>query len=308
VRRRAADFLVRVLVRLKPQRWCPPAISLRLFRVSAEASNEATTAAMRQRLPGTGGWSTRRDLSYATGRDGLFDLTVPDGAGPHPLVVWVHGGGWYSGSKADVLPYLELLATRGFAGAAVNYPRAPRSAYPAAPDAVEAAVQHLTSHAEDYGIDPSRVVLAGDSAGAHIAGELAIRSPESYRGALLFCGTYDPTRVDDTDRIFAAALETVMWSVTRSRRWRETAACSQMTVLDRVTAHFPPTFLSAGDLDPLTRNQSLPMIRRLTELGVPLDSYVPDEPSYHEFQFRLGTPAADEAFERTVTFLRRVLV
>jgi acetyl esterase/lipase len=167
-------------------------------------------------------------------------------------------------------------------------------------------VQHLVAQAGEYGVDPDRVVLAGDSAGAHIAGELANRAPGRYRGVLLFCGTYDPTRVDDTDRIFAAALETVMWSVTRSRRWRDTAACSSMTVLDRVTADFPATFISAGDLDPLTRNQTVPMVARLTELGVPLEVYTPEEPSYHEFQFQLGTPAATEAFERAVTFLERI--
>lgn len=291
-----ANLLVRILVRTRPQRWCPPAISLRLFRLSADGNSPAPP-------PGP---NTRTDLSYAAGRDGLFDLVVPDGPGPHPLVLWVHGGGWYSGSKADVRRYLEQLAARGFVCAAVNYPRTPQARYPEARDAVNDALGHLLDRAEEFGLDPARVVVAGDSIGAHIAAELATLSPGQFRGALLACGTFDPTRLHDSDRFFAAALESTMWSLTRDRRWQRTSACAAMTVIDRVTADFPPTFITAGSLDPLTRWQSTPLAQRLTELGVAVDAYFPEEPTYHEFHRALGTPAADEAFERAVTFLERV--
>ncbi|RNL64322.1 alpha/beta hydrolase [Nocardioides marmoriginsengisoli] len=318
--------LVRVLARLSPQRWCPPAISLRLFRLTSEPASTITAADLRSRLP-EGGRRTRTDLEYApgSGRHGRFDLVLPDGPGPHPLVVWLHGGGWHFGDKADVLPYLEHLATRGFAGAAVNYPLAPESRYPAAPRQVNEAVRHLLAHADEYGIDPSRVVLAGDSAGAQVAAELAVLTtspgyaartdlapalaPEQLRGALLFCGIFDPTGLDDSSRMFEAVLESAMWSLTGTRRWKDSEVCERMSVRTHATAAFPPTFLSAGNQDPLTRRQTPPMALRLGELGVALDEYYPGDeaaPINHEFQFWLGTPEGAEAFERAVAFLERV--
>jgi acetyl esterase/lipase len=306
-----ATFAVRVLARTRPQRWCPPALSLRLFRWSSEPGTALTADHVRRFVP-DGGRTVRRDLAYRpdAGRDGLLDLVLPDRPGPHPWLLWAHGGGWHFGSKDDVLPYVELLARRGVAGAVVNYPRAPRAAHPAAPDAVRAALAHLRAHADDLGLDPDRVVLAGDSAGAQVAAEVVAADPAAFRGALLFCGIYDPAALDDSDRMFEAVLESAMWSVARSRRWPDSAACRAMTVLDHVTPAFPPTFLASGDADPLTRRQTPPMAARLRELGVPLEEYVggtAGEPAGHEFQFRLETAAAQQALERAAAFLERVL-
>jgi acetyl esterase/lipase len=308
-----ATFAVRVLARLKPQRWCPPAISLRLFRLSSEATNAITTANLRRHVPETG-WTVRTDLEYGDGRYRRLDLALPDRPGPHPLVVWVHGGGWHFGDKADVLPYAEMLAARGFAVAAVNYPLAPRAKYPAAPEAVRDAIEHLVAHAADHDLDPGRVVLAGNSVGAQIVAELAasgtVRVPGPLRGLVLFCGIDDPLGLDDSDRMFEAVLESAMWSVSGRRRWQDSEACARMSALDKVTADFPPTFLSGGRQDPLFRRQTPAMARRLTELGVPLEEFFPGdaaEPCFHEYQMWLGTPAGAEAFERVVGFLERNL-
>lgn len=319
-----ATWLVRALARLRPQRWCPPACSLRLYRLSSEPGTAMIASDVRRHLPATG-WTTRTALRYGPEPEALLDLTLPEGPGPHPVVVWVHGGGWHFGGRADVLPYLELLATRGYAGAAIDFPRAPANAYPAAPRALNQALGHLVANAADYRLDPGRIVLAGDSAGAQVAAEVAALSsdpgaavrtpltpalePDQLRGALLFCGIFDPARLDDSSRMFAAALESAMWSLARRRDWRDSDVCAAMSVLHHATAEFPPTFLAAGNADPLTRHQTVPMAARLAELGVALDTYLPGdeaEPLHHEFQFWLDTPAGAEAFERAVRFLDRV--
>ena len=304
-----ATVLVRVLGRLRPQRWCPPAISLRLFRLSSRATNAITTADLYRHVPAEG-WRARTDLAYGPGRFDRFDLVLPEGPGPHPVVLWVHGGGWHFGDKGDVLPYGAMLAARGFAVAAVNYPLAPRAAYPAAPRAVRAALDHLVAHASDLDLDPDRVVLAGDSVGAQIVSELAVTGAGPLRGLLLFCGIYEPAALDDSDRMFEAVLGSAMWSVTRSRRWQASAACAAMTVTDKVSADLPPTFLSGGRQDPLFRRQTPAMARSLREAGVEVEEFHPgdeDAPCFHEYQLWRGTPAGTEAFERVVAFLSRTV-
>ncbi|MCX6395734.1 MAG: alpha/beta hydrolase [Propionibacteriales bacterium] len=319
-----ARYLLRVLVRLSPQRWLTPAVTLRVLRAANRDGMAVGADRMRQHLPPRT-WTTRTDLTYGdNGRDSLFDLVLPDGPGPHPWLLWVHGGGWHFGSKEFPLPYVELLASRGFAGVVVNYPLAPGPAYPAAPRAVNDALAHVLSRASELGLDPDRVVLAGDSAGAQVAAEVAtlVTSPEyaarttvtpaltadQLRGVLLFCGLYDTTALGDSDRHFAAALESAMWSLAGTRHWRSTATSHLMSTRDHVTAAFPPTFLSAGNADPLTATQSVPFAVRLAELGVQVEEFFPGTataPAHHEFQFALETPAGAEALERVTDFLAR---
>jgi len=303
-----ATYAVRILVHFKPQRWCPPTISLRLFRLSFTVTNAINVGDLRRHVPETG-WTARTDLAYGSGRSAVFDLALPDRPGPHPLVIWVHGGGWHFGDKSDVLPYAETLAARGFAVATVNYPLAPRAKYPAAPNAVREAIEHLRAHAADYDLDPERIVLAGNSVGAQIVSELAISGVGPLRGLALFCGIYDPVGLDDSDRMFEAVLESAMWSVSRTRDWNTSTACAAMTIVDKVGTNFPPTFLTGGLQDPLFRRQTPPMAERLTELGVDLEEFYPGdeaEPCFHEYQMWRGTKAGAEAFERVVGFLERV--
>lgn len=321
----SANMAVRVVNRFHPQRWLSPWISLNLYRLSSRMGYAQTIASVRRHHPATPTWTTRSDLAYAPGRNGRFDLVVPDGPGPHPWLLWVHGGGWQFGSKEYSLPYVELLAQHGIAGVVVNYPLAPRSAYPAAPTAVNAALNHVLKNAAEFGLDPNRVVIAGDSAGAQVAAQVAALTTnpdyaatcgiapaltaDQLRGVVLFCGIYDTAALDDSGRAFAAGLESAMWSLSRNRAWQGGEVSRQMSVRHHVTADFPPTFLAAGNADPLTRRQTPPMASRLHDLGVEVDEYYPgdeDNPVNHEFQYWLSTPEGAEAFARTQAFLQKV--
>ena len=90
-----------------------------------------------------------------------------------PTVVWVHGGSWVSGSKDQVANYLRILAAKGFTTVGVDYALAPGETYPTPVRQVNAALAYLQRHAARLHVDPSRFFLAGDSAGAQIAAQLA---------------------------------------------------------------------------------------------------------------------------------------
>ena len=114
-----------------------------------------------------------RNLVYAT-VDGIAlsgDYYRPETAGAVPVVVAVHGGGWKLGSARFYQHWGPHLAARGIALFAIDYRLAEndRHRYPAAADDVRAAVRFVRANAERLGIDPRRVGLIGDSAGAHLA-------------------------------------------------------------------------------------------------------------------------------------------
>jgi acetyl esterase/lipase len=109
-----------------------------------------------------------RDVEYARiGEHGLkLDLHVPARKPRPPLIVWVHGGAWRSGSKSN-MP-LAKLVEEGYAVASVDYRLSTQAQFPAQIHDLKAAIRFLRGHADQWQL-PSRIVIAGDSAGAHLA-------------------------------------------------------------------------------------------------------------------------------------------
>jgi acetyl esterase/lipase len=110
-----------------------------------------------------------RDLAYVPGgheRQHL-DLYLPaEPDGPLPVIVWVHGGSWRTGSK-DRCPALPLVG-KGYAVASLNYRLSQHAAFPAQIADCKTAIRWLRSHAREYGLDPEHIGAWGASAGGHL--------------------------------------------------------------------------------------------------------------------------------------------
>jgi acetyl esterase/lipase len=255
-----------------------------------------------------------------------FELHRPDSPAPpggRALLVWIHGGGWVSGRKEDVANYLRIVAARsGLAVASLDYTLAPEAVHPTQLQQVHAGLFTLRVRAEALGIDPQRIVLAGDSAGAQLAAQLAaaITHPEygqrlgvpagsvdaqAIRGVALFCGPYD-LGLFNLEGKLGPVLRAVLWAFTGERDARATPAFELASVLRHVTADFPPAFITVGNADPL-KAHSLALEARLRTLGVPVQTlYFADDrtpPLGHEYQFNLDDPAGEEALQRLLAFL-----
>ena len=116
------------------------------------------------------------DVPYATQSPAQrLDLYLPHREGRAvPLVVYVHGGAFAFGDKADDRLRLESIRAHGYAVAAVNYRLSGEALFPAAVQDVKAAVRWLRANAARYGIDPDRFAAWGDSAGGHLAAMLGV--------------------------------------------------------------------------------------------------------------------------------------
>jgi acetyl esterase/lipase len=266
------------------------------------------------------------DEAYAvTDPDGRLDVFRPDRQEPLPTIVWVHGGAFVSGSKGDVANYLRVLAGRGFTVVGVDYSVAPGKRYPTPVRQVAAALAHLVDHADRLGVDPSRIVLAGDSAGAQIAAQVAslVTDAEyaarvgvgvdlpatSLRGAVLFCGAFDFELSQGSSKVGAWLIDTAIWSYLGTRDHRSDPASALASVPQNLTASFPAAFVSAGNADPLLAH-SLGLVAALEAVGVEHETlfFAEDhEPRLgHEFQFDLDTEPGRLALDRAVAFVERV--
>lgn len=110
----------------------------------------------------------KKDVEYGRpdGNPLLLDLHVPDGAGPFPAAILVHGGGFDGGSKStNVRPLFEPLTNAGFAWFSIDYRLAPKAHFPQSMADVDSAVEWLKAHAGEYHVDTSKIALIGESAG-----------------------------------------------------------------------------------------------------------------------------------------------
>lgn len=125
---------------------------------------------------------TRENVPYATihGAQRL-DLYLPaSGAGPYPLVVWVHGGGWQGGTRQlSVNAFQRSLTARGYAVATVGYRLSDVAIWPAQIEDVKAAVRLLRANAVEFRLDPQRFAAWGSSAGGHLVAMLGVTDAAS---------------------------------------------------------------------------------------------------------------------------------
>jgi acetyl esterase len=288
-------------------------VSARLIRLAFDRDGTRTNMALRELVPDD--VSGEVDVPYGTGPDEQYDVWRPAGADA-PIVFWVHGGGWIAGDKAHQTSYAKILAGRGFEVVMPNYTLSPAVRYPHALHQVCAA---LTSA---VGRTDRPFVLAGDSAGAHLAAQVAllltnpayaeqvgVRAPVGRpAGALLHCGPYVPAMVRDSRGAGGWFVRTVATSYLGTRDF-DAPVFEEVDLVRHASPDFPPTWISGGNGDPLT-GQGLAFAARLSELGVPVSPvfYPRDhEPTLgHEYQFDLTLAESRAALEDSVAFLRSV--
>lgn len=215
-------------------------------------------------------------------RDLTAEVHVPPGTGPFPVLLFLHGGGWYTGGAEDERKLAMQIAEQGNVVLSLDYALAPEAPFPAAVEDCVYAARWLTHHAQRYLGDPNRVMIGGTSAGANLAaatiahlhagvGELArdelAAAPVRFTGAILMYGVYDIARFAAAPASFAGWVE-VMLATYLGVNWTTQMNNPLVSPIRAPLADFPPCYLTCGDEDGVLP-QSLAMCEALTSVGVP---------------------------------------
>jgi acetyl esterase/lipase len=148
-------------------------VVLRALRATARAEGVRIDWGLALRAVDQSGATPDLTVTYRPGLD--LDVSLPPGPGPHPVMVWVHGGSWVRGTRADRSRSNRWFADHGLAVVAVTYrlpgdPALPGATLGAAQrDDVAAALAWVRGPGREHGLDPTAVTLAGQSAGATLA-------------------------------------------------------------------------------------------------------------------------------------------
>ena len=209
---------------------------------------------------------TYKGVEYGRVGDHILrlDAFVPAGTGPFPAAVIVHGGGWVAGDRVrNVEPLFDPLADAGFAWFSISYTLANDiSRFGAAVHDVRDAVQYVVTHASQYRVDPARIFLVGESAGAQLAALAALQNPGLPVRALV--GFYMPSDLEglansarNVHPLAGAMLASAMLPRLR-----------QFSPLRNLRTRMPPLLLIHGTNDPLVPySQSLAMCRAVRAAG-----------------------------------------
>lgn len=264
------------------------------------------------------------DLPYGTASSNRLDVFTPTEGGARPTFVWVHGGGFIGGTKDDARPYLQLLAAEGFTTVGVEYTLAPRGRYPRPVHEVAAAVRHVVDRADEFGVDPTRIVLGGDSAGAHISGQLGFAITDagyadatglprpiptsSLRSLVLSCGVFDLTIGHDAPGMAGWIVRSILWSYGGTRHAVGDPVFGYASLVDHVPTDLPPVYVTAGNEDPLRRHTTR-FARALVAAGVEVvdDTVERDhQPGLpHDYQMDMRNERSWESLARVTELIRR---
>lgn len=109
---------------------------------------------------------THANVAYAKHAKTVIDFWQAEGEGPRPLLVYIHGGGWYAGDKKRPQSTFQPFLDKGISYAAVNYRLSGEFPLPTPVHDAARAIQFIRSKAKEWNIDPNRIALTGGSAGA----------------------------------------------------------------------------------------------------------------------------------------------
>lgn len=237
-------------------------------------------------------------------------------AGPLPLLVYLHGGGWVVGSVAVADPFSRALANASrCAVLSVEYRLAPEDRYPAAVDDAYAATRWSSDHATDLGIDPSRIAVGGSSAGGNLAAAVALMARERGNPKVAFQLLHVPVLDHDFETPSYRA-NAVGFGLTRSgMRWfwdhyvpdpklRDEPFASPLRAAD--LSGLPPALIVTAECDVL-RDEGKAYGQRLRDAGVPA-TYVEYPGMVHGFtSMAMTIPVARTAIDEMGAALRDAL-
>jgi acetyl esterase len=273
----------------------------------------------RSSIPGLPNKVETREVAMSGALSGRL-YTPPDSAGPPPVLVYLHGGGWVAGTVATHDPFCRLLSeAAGVMIASIEYRLAPEHPHPAALDDALAAVHWAHNHAAQWGGDAARLALGGDSAGAHLAAVAGNRlcatagAPKLRALMLLYPVTDHPSgnHLSYSENATGYGLEAnlMRWF------WEQYAPGGPADDPDMSPLRLhslpplPPTLVATAEYDVL-RDDGIAYAMKLDAAGVDVTHlHAPD--MHHNFPVHPGTvarfPQSDATLSQIANWLRTTL-
>jgi arylformamidase len=253
-----------------------------------------------------------RGLAYADTKNERqsLDTYAPTEGKDHPVVVWIHGGGWQAGDKKEVQKKPQAFVDKGFVFVSLNYRLLPDVTIKQMGEDVAKAIRWTHDHAKDYGGDPNTLFVMGHSAGAQLAA--LVCTDDSYlkaeklslpliKGCVPVDGdTYDvPLQIQTVEEKRADRYK---------QKFGDAESQKDLSPVTHVVKgkNIPPVLILHVADHPETKMQSQRLAKALQEAGVSATAYPADGKTHETINADLGLPD-DKPTKELFDFLDGVL-
>lgn len=232
----------------------------------------------------------------------VFEPTA-ESSSPRPGVVLIHGGGWRNGSPSQFHDHAQRLADKGYVAVCIGYRLSQEAMWPAQLEDCWAGWRRVIELADELGLDPARLGVAGSSAGAHLAAMLGVKPEPGKAIVRPACvaavhGVFDCPR-----RPVAESLTSMLGPIASSR-----AAWEDASPLQYVDGQSPPMLLTHTEDDPVVPfDQTQVMVEALVAASRPVE-FMPTPGSGHGFVYNLENEWAQRVWPVVERWLDRWLV
>ncbi|MEH0194213.1 alpha/beta hydrolase [Caulobacter sp. CCNWLY153] len=245
-----------------------------------------------------------------------------------PTVIFLHGGGWFMGSKdmgdpmaaggpnGEDLPF-GFIARHGFNLVNLDYALAPAYRYPVPLEQLNNAIKYMQDHQDELGLDMSRVIIMGGSAGAQMTAQYgALLADPAYAAEVGVKPSIDPAHVKGLV-IFSAPLKfsgfkwrmnAMLWAYLGTKDLETSKQARQVDILSHVTPNYPATYITDGNQADTFPEHAKAMAKALRQNGVDyvFNYYEPSEALLdHGYSARLNTKQGRDNMEKAVAFMQQ---
>lgn len=253
-----------------------------------------------------------RDLPYAQPKQErqTLDVYAPPQGKDHPIVVWIHGGGWQKGDKTEVQAKPQAFVDKGFVFVSINYRLLPDATIKQMGGDVAKAIRWVHDHARDHGGDPNTIFVMGHSAGAQLAA--LVCTDDRYlkaeglplsviKGCVPVDGdTYDvPLQIQTVEQRRADIYK---------KKFGDEASQKDLSPVTHVAKgkSIPPFVILHVADHPEVRGQSLRLAKALQEAGVSAKAYPAEGKNHTTINSELGL-ADDKPTRELFDFLMKAI-
>lgn len=254
--------------------------------------------------------------------DLLFDENQLPESGLYPVVFNIHGGGWITGDKRFRRGVSLQFANSGNFVVNINYALTPKYTYKDEVQNIFSALKWVQNNAEKYKLDLNKMVITGDSAGAHLSAVTIVTLLDTnwqqkfsvepldinFKGTILFCGPYDFTEFWMRFPVLDTMLKGIS-GVKRKKDVNNSEFVDYLNPLPAITKEFPRSLVVMGAQDFVTNPHSRKLMRKFDELGVQYERHLSKNffNSFHCFHLKIWMPSAKRAMKKACDFVREVI-
>ena len=260
------------------------------------------------------------NISYGPyGKDNLLCVYRPENYPEEklPVIINIHGGGFFYGDKELYGLYSADMAERGFAVVVFNYRLCPEKLYPSPLEDINNVTKWVLSHCDEFDFDPDRIFIVGDSAGGQLAlNYTTMLSNPDYAGLFDFdlphfipkkvCLNSALTNLVKDGQVSERSKQILTVYLGSGRKIRKNL--ERLDVQKYITSDFPPVFVMTAPNDFLF-SEAKPLHELFLSRGVKSEYHVYGEPSddwaNHVFHLNLSLPAGRQCNDDEAEFLRK---